>query len=500
MQQLLRLLCVSALFVGTLFAHEVLTHQNIGNVAVAYLQQNAATRPLLPNLQQLLLIGAVQEDQDPLPGAAFPLGRYFFHFNPNLNLNLLNLITLNGTCNSMEWGLEDAQCIATCHFPGVCFTSSAPQGNNYRWNQDLTADNTGVPTLASIKSFGYVVHLLEDLGSPPHTRNDMHPCGGGLIYCDPYEIENNSRTPSMPTGAATIPTSGFTTPEQFFQALQAYVSSNYYSNNTAFALGMPGPADALVPDDRYFYGACIPGVSNVAGTCQSINGQPVRKIAHKGPLYWAFLSMGINDPTKAGIDSVIAQEQFDELGPVIAQHVAAFIRFYAPAVTVTVQGSGTVTSSPGTGINCSSGTCSALFVQGMHVTLTASPTAGSSVTWGGGCASGGTSTAVQLTVTNDVACTVTFAPADGTITGTITSASCSNDLLSITGTATGSPDTFVFAGGIWIAAQDPNLNGLETGVTLTCTPPWSSSCQAPSSGTTSTTFTGANLKGPGTIQ
>jgi hypothetical protein len=180
------------------------------------------------------------------------------------------------------------------------------------------------------------------------------------------------------------------------------------------------------------------------------------------------------------------------------------IQFYAPALTVQIQGNGTVTSSPGTGINCSSGTCSALFVQGTQVTLTASPIAGSSVAWGGACASGGTSTTVQLKLTSDTDCTATFAPLNGTITGAITSASCANDLLSIAGTATGPPGTAIFAGGIWVAAQDSDLNGLETGVSLTCTVPWSTSsfgyCQAPSSGTTSTTFSGANLKGPGTIQ
>jgi hypothetical protein len=60
------------------------------------------------------------------------------------------------------------------------------------------------------------------------------------------------------------------------------------------------------------------------------------------------------DNTLASIDSVIAQEQFAELGPVIAQHVASFIQFYAPVLTVQVTGNGTLKSSPGNGINCSS--------------------------------------------------------------------------------------------------------------------------------------------------
>ena len=73
MKYAVRLFCISVIGTASAFAHEVLTHQNIGNVAVAYLQQSAPSRPALPSLQQLLLIGAVQEDNDPLPGLPFPL-------------------------------------------------------------------------------------------------------------------------------------------------------------------------------------------------------------------------------------------------------------------------------------------------------------------------------------------------------------------------------------------------------------------------------------------
>jgi hypothetical protein len=109
----------------------------------------------------------------------------------------------------------------------------------------------------------------------------------------------------------------------------------------------------------------------------------------------------------AEIDPVIAREQFDELGPVIAQHVAAFVQFYAPALSIQVQGNGTVTSSPGT-LECTSGTCSALFVQGTQVTLTANPAPGFIVSWGGDCASFGTITTLQLTLNNDKTCTALF--------------------------------------------------------------------------------------------
>ncbi len=81
-----------------------------------------------------------------------------------------------------------------------------------------------------------------------------------------------------------------------------------------------------------------------------------------------------------------------------------------PQQTLTVNkagtGSGTVTSSP-SGINCGS-TCAAQFNQGTAVTLTASPTAGSTFTgWsGGGCSGTGT---CQVTLSSDTTVTATFA-------------------------------------------------------------------------------------------
>ena len=116
------------------------------------------------------------------------------------------------------------------------------------------------------------------------------------------------------------------------------------------------------------------------------------------------------------IDQTIANEQFAELGPLTVLYTAAFLKFYAPKLTVQIVGSGTVTStsvvlpnsftSPGT-FSCATDTCpAALFVQGTKVTLTATTVA----TWGGDCASAGTSATATVALTVDMNCTATFAP------------------------------------------------------------------------------------------
>jgi uncharacterized repeat protein (TIGR01451 family) len=75
-------------------------------------------------------------------------------------------------------------------------------------------------------------------------------------------------------------------------------------------------------------------------------------------------------------------------------------------LTVTVQGQGTVTSSPA-GINCRP-TCSATYSSGTQVTLTATPAAGQRFTgWsGGGCQ--GTGPCVVTLTTADIKVTATF--------------------------------------------------------------------------------------------
>jgi len=97
-----------------------------------------------------------------------------------------------------------------------------------------------------------------------------------------------------------------------------------------------------------------------------------------------------------------------------------------PTLTVSVQGSGTVTSSP-SGINCPPISCNANFATGTQVTLTAAPATGSIfVGWGGAC--NGTSLTCGVTLSTSLTVTATFATAPlltvslaGNSSGTVTS-------------------------------------------------------------------------------
>ena len=103
---------------------------------------------------------------------------------------------------------------------------------------------------------------------------------------------------------------------------------------------------------------------------------------------------------------------FDATGSVIVSYPESCTATFelGGVLTLTTSGTGTgTTSSVPAGINCSSGTCSALFDEGAQVTLTATPASGSTFTgWGGACAPAGTNAIAQLTVTGDESCTATF--------------------------------------------------------------------------------------------
>ncbi len=116
-------------------------------------------------------------------------------------------------------------------------------------------------------------------------------------------------------------------------------------------------------------------------------------------------------------------------GVSLSASYAAAVSSYTLSVTKSGTGSGTVGSSPA-GISCGSA-CSASFASGTNVTLTATPTTGSTFTgWSGACTGTGSCTvsmtaAQNVTATFANACSYTLNPASASVMATASTGSVS---------------------------------------------------------------------------
>ncbi len=460
-----RSMLLSGFALATLGAHEQPTHQAITKAAIDYLSQTDSQRvALLTKLYGVVPFYAALADGSWNEDAYFVgngctlatlfekvpcfLGRFYFHFLPALDDTISfplppslpsappspppppppTIIQRNrATCDSAQWGIFGATCTAEVipggppiGFPVLDNGGGKTLINTHTWQAALAgADATGVPTLAGWRELSYLVHLLEDLTSPPHTRNSAHPCIGGR-FCDLLDslvlrsVDTSGNIIDIPVNLPKsnyIDFANLTHPEDFFTKVAAYTRDHYFSTRTAFKDTVSPDLVSIFEDAKYFYGPCLMQASQDFGMCVDNR----RKIAHKGEAYSMSSLTGRPNPQLADIDQTLAREQFAELSPVAVQAVAAFMKFYAPMLTVSMSGNGhgTVTSTSGN-LNCTNPNttpCAILLARTKDgppsAVLNATPTSDSVFTnWSEGCV--GTATSVTVELGNDKSCTANF--------------------------------------------------------------------------------------------
>jgi hypothetical protein len=276
---------------ATAVAHGVPTHVNITNAAVDYLQQLALTRvegvdqrfACKTDLKQQLIGGVRLEDD-------LNLDRAIRHFNPSLTAAVAD-------CNSTHWGFK----IRNCTGLGRTLT------NWHQWRDAINAANSAGDGWSEL---GWVIHLLQDLTSPAHTRDDAHliiPIGNRLFMdVDGDPLEMKERIPSIPP---LEPLMKIANVEDFFEAIQSNVQRSYFSAGSVFEA--PGIDVSETSEDfSYYY----------------YQGEP---IAHKDWRYYVFFAAnGYFDPRLATVDETIAARQWDRLGPLAVRITASLIAHY----------------------------------------------------------------------------------------------------------------------------------------------------------------------------
>lgn len=191
---------------------------------------------------EIIINGSIQED---VPGV-----RTLNHFYDPISGQGLNssnaglLSSLYGflmpfSKSAKEWASNSS---AQANFVGQFYTNSAlnpyarlvqsaiDSQTTYTWNKALYKYIIGDKNSA-FESLGHVLHLLEDMAVPAHTRNDHHLSG------DPYEkyvSENLSNNINIDGLKQPYILSNL---DDYFVNLAKYSNTNFYSKNTMLSVG-----------------------------------------------------------------------------------------------------------------------------------------------------------------------------------------------------------------------------------------------------------------------
>lgn len=232
---------------------------------------------------QAMKFGAVMEDND------YGWRAFNHYFDPQFSRPAGRGLTTPKVVGvaSPDWILEDAR-TQTDYNDGKCATrataTGCPQEYSFRKAQQqlylaLTAETAAERAAAQalvMRNLGHVVHHIQDMAQPEHTRNDQHthpaPMAGASSVRSLYEIFTNDDVKAMTDAVLSsyaIPTA-FTTARQFWSTPNATVAqykgmAEFTAHNfTSFGTQFIGKAG-----DARFVGAA-PGLSLPSGANRAI--------------------------------------------------------------------------------------------------------------------------------------------------------------------------------------------------------------------------------------
>ena len=316
-------------------AHEVSAHKAITDTALAMLgvMEPALGACIQDSELRKHVLEMVEKEDAYLSGW---LGNFMFHFQPTLHdhfqLNVLGHrvdAVVHSGCDSNTRGFETADCSASLHAGMVSQSFTSPAYGMHDTAIGLLAFYKGPEKVDGWKELGRLTHLLQDLTSPAHVREDAHPHLFGNLFAaqlfgDPsiYEVVNAERT--VPTAVLDAPP-GFNIAgmpaRDLFSSLRAHTAANFHSEKS---LGIPG-----IP----------PFQSNVDAAGYALDGN--------GHRIWRW-SFGV--PT---IDDVVANAQFDRLSPLAVRYTVALLNYIHEhlasicdqKLTLAIEGEGSISAS-----------------------------------------------------------------------------------------------------------------------------------------------------------
>jgi len=217
-------------------AYETRTHKQLTEASIDLFNQSFPEHKIENKLKEALIIGSEEEDEIP---------RHLFHFYDPVNDRGLTFKN-EQWLSSKKWA-EDEQKQIALKIP--TFFANLPRlsipKTNYTWQQAFNQYNEGEKEKA-MKSLGHILHLIQDVSVPAHTRNDPHVEG------DSYEKFAAEQKTIDWKGKKLIELDRLA---DYFNELANYSNNNFYSKDTIGLAEYDAPqADYLRFYQGHYYG------------------------------------------------------------------------------------------------------------------------------------------------------------------------------------------------------------------------------------------------------
>lgn len=247
MKRILTFLLLVLLFSsGVANAYEKETHVFLTNETIDFYNKNFPDKKIAENLRNFLLEGAFREDDFP---------RYLNHFydpildrgltyDPRIERNIIkdNFWRIVGSwTKSKDWAVNELaqnQAIFQTSAIVASILTAVQQKNveslsaqtDFTWQKALDFYAKG-ETEKAFFTLGHILHLIEDLSVPEHTRNDHHPGDSPYEnYTGRFNLNNpdESLTKRLDREKPVI----FRDLKNYFNELATYTNKNFFSKDT----------------------------------------------------------------------------------------------------------------------------------------------------------------------------------------------------------------------------------------------------------------------------
>ncbi len=238
-RKVLKYTCKFLLFIFILisytpaYAYEISAHKSLHENIIREYERLTGT-PILASYRQALLFGAEHEDDDP---------RYINHFlDPIYNRGFKGK-----KLSSLQWASNPYAQGNFTHWINDKNTKLFAYPQDYSFERAVYEYVYGDKARA-MKSLGHVLHLVEDLTSVPHTRDDSH---GGFMLGGASYYENYTSDKKANVRLKSIPKYG-SLRELFYQTA-LFTNENFLSRDTIFEKYAMPKKDVNKIQGQYMY-------------------------------------------------------------------------------------------------------------------------------------------------------------------------------------------------------------------------------------------------------